>query len=138
MGKYRKKEEIYEIVMACRTSGLSDYQWCKANNVNPSSLYRWVNKLKDEGCDLPENGKGSVIKNPTQEVVKLEIVPPVFNETHMQEQNTPISHKCETNTIPVIEITLGDITTKFTNGVNPELLKTTLLCINTLGGAYVR
>ena len=138
MGKYHKQDEIYKIVMDCRTSGLSDFQWCKANGVNPSSLYRWVEKLKSLGNDIPDKVKGSVIKTLPQEVVKLEVLPTDHQHTLPTEHNTPISTNFANQSVPVMEITVGELTTRFTNDVNSELLKTTLLCLGNLGGAYVR
>lgn len=138
MGKYHKQDEIYKIVMDCRTSGLSDFQWCKANGVNPSSLYRWVEKLKSMGRDIPDKVKGSVVKNLPQEVVKLEVSPTDSQHIIAAEQNTPISTTFVNRSVPVMEITVGKLTTRFTNDVNPELLKETLLCLGNLGGTYVR
>ena len=138
MGKYHKQDEIYKIVMDCRTSGLSDFQWCKANGINPSSLYRWVEKLKSTGRDIPDKVKGSVVKNLPQEVVKLEVSPTNSQHTIATERNTPISTTYANSSVPVMEITVGELTTRFTNDVNPELLKVTLLCLGNLGGAYVR
>lgn len=138
MGKYHKQDEIYKIVMDCRTSGLSDFQWCKANGVNPSSLYRWVEKLKSLGNDIPDKVKGSAVKNFPQEVVKLEVSPTDSQHTIDTNRNTPISTVFANRPVPVMEITVGALTTRFTNDVNPDLLKTTLLCLGNLGGAYVR
>ena len=138
MGRYHKQDEIYKIVMDCRTSGLSDFQWCRENGVNPSSLYRWVEKLKSMGRSIPDKVKGSVVKNLPQEVVKLEVSTTDSQHTMTAEKNTPISNDFANRSVPVMEITVGELTTRFTNDVNPELLKTTLLCLGNLGGAYVR
>ena len=92
MGKYHKQDESYKIVMDCRTSGLSDFQWCKANGVNPSSLYRWVEKLKSMGRDIPDKVKGSVIKNLPQEVVKLEVSTTDSQHTMAAEQSRGTKH----------------------------------------------
>lgn len=138
MGKYHKQDEIYKIVMDCRTSGLSDFQWCKANGVSPSSLYRWVQKLKSAGNDIPDKVKGSVIKNLPQEVVKLEVLPTDHQHSMTTERNTPNTAPFTNKSVPVMEITVGELTTRFTNDVNPELLKATLLCLGNLGGSYAR
>lgn len=134
MGKYHKQDEIYKIVMECRTSGMSDFQWCKANGINPSSLYRWVQKLKTEGNDIPDKVKGAVIKNLPQEVVKLEVLPTATSYTLDTEQNTTSTVTSSNMSNPVIEITVGELTTRFTNDINPELLKATLLCLGNIGG----
>lgn len=40
--------------MECRNSGLSDYQWCKRHDINPSTFYNWINCLHRQGNLIPE------------------------------------------------------------------------------------
>lgn len=48
-------DKIYELVMQCRKSGLSDRQWCLDNDIVPSTFYYWVRRLRQRACyDLPE------------------------------------------------------------------------------------
>ena len=48
-------DKIYELVMQCRQSGLSDRQWCLDNNIVPSTFYYWIRRLQQRACyDLPE------------------------------------------------------------------------------------
>ena len=48
-------DKIYELVMQCRKSGLSDRQWCLDNDIVPSTFYYWVRRLRQHACyDLPE------------------------------------------------------------------------------------
>lgn len=67
------EEEKMELITRCRQSGLSDYEWCRENNINSSTFYYWVKKLRIEACEpeLPTVAK-EVRK---QEVVKIDIVP---------------------------------------------------------------
>ena len=45
----------YELIMECRSSGLSDAQWCLEHGIKPGTFYNWVSKLKKKACyDLPE------------------------------------------------------------------------------------
>ena len=39
-------EEQYRLIMECRKSGLSDYQWCLNNDINPGTFYNWVKRLR--------------------------------------------------------------------------------------------
>ena len=112
MGKSYKQDEIYKIVMDCRTSGMSDFQWCKANGINPSSLYRWVQKLKTAGNDIPDKVNGSVIKNLPQDIVKLEVLPADPPYAFDTEQNTPSITNFTTKSVPVVEVTVGAVTTR--------------------------
>ena len=40
--KRRTEQEQYDIIMECRQSRLSDYQWCLEHNINPGTFYNWV------------------------------------------------------------------------------------------------
>lgn len=48
-------DKIYELVMQCRKSGLSDRQWCLDNDIVPSTFYYRGRRLWQRACyDLPE------------------------------------------------------------------------------------
>lgn len=32
-------DEQFQLIMECRRSGLSDYQWCQMNDINPGTFY---------------------------------------------------------------------------------------------------
>ena len=38
-------EERFNLILECRNSGLTDYQWCKQKGISTNTLYRWINKL---------------------------------------------------------------------------------------------
>ena len=42
------------MVMDCRSSGLSDYMWCKKHDIQTSTFYSWVRRLKRNGTNVPE------------------------------------------------------------------------------------
>ena len=46
-------DEQFRLIMECRQSGLSDYQWCQANEINPGTFYNWVSRLRKQGMDIP-------------------------------------------------------------------------------------
>jgi len=67
-------EEQYRLIMECRKSGLSDYQWCLNNDINPGTFYNWVKRLRKNGCgDIPEKNQLSTYGQSHQEVVKIEM-----------------------------------------------------------------
>lgn len=48
-------DKIYELVMQCRKSGLSDRQWCLDNDICSKYLLLLVRRLRQRACyDLPE------------------------------------------------------------------------------------
>ena len=69
-------EEQYQLILECRSSGLSDYQWCKIHGINPGTFYNWVSRLRKKACyDIPEaTGRNDYTQQVAQEVVPLLIV----------------------------------------------------------------
>ena len=35
-------EERFDLILECRNSGLTDYQWCKQKGISTNTLYRWI------------------------------------------------------------------------------------------------
>lgn len=49
-------QKQYELIKECRSSGMSDSQWCTQHNINSGTFYNWVSKLRKKGCyDIPES-----------------------------------------------------------------------------------
>ncbi|MCI6713955.1 MAG: hypothetical protein MR523_03315 [Lachnospiraceae bacterium] len=44
-----RKDEQMKLIMECRQSGLSDYQWCQRQDINVGTFYNWVSKLRKAG-----------------------------------------------------------------------------------------
>ncbi len=50
-----KAKEQYRLVMECRSSGLTDHQWCMEKGICPGTFYGWVRRLRQKGYqDIPE------------------------------------------------------------------------------------
>lgn len=47
MSKRVCKNDQIRLIMECRPSGLSDYQWCKQNGIHPGNFYNWVSKFRN-------------------------------------------------------------------------------------------
>ena len=71
----RTADEQYQLIMECRSSGLSDYQWCTEHNINPGTFYNWVKRLRKKACyDIPPaTGRGDYKPALKPDVVKLEV-----------------------------------------------------------------
>lgn len=118
--KYTKQQKI-DMIMQCRNSGLSDYQWCKKNGISSSSFYNWTQQLKRTGEILPGvASKDSYKATAKQDVVKLEIIddislPVVPDST--SEQSSPV------------EIIIGKATIRISNDTTPSLLTQLMTCL---------
>lgn len=119
-------EERYELVLECRRSGLTDYQWLEEHGIRKSTFYKWIRNFREKGYpDIPEPMRQrSPHKPQLQEVVKVDLV---ADTGHRVPEPLPLT-KAE----PVIEIISGRTVIRLTNGVEPELLRTVLAG---LGGA---
>ncbi|MCI9439598.1 MAG: hypothetical protein HFH85_21085 [Lachnospiraceae bacterium] len=42
-------DEQYRLILECRASGMTDYQWCMAHNIKPSIFYNWIRYLRQSG-----------------------------------------------------------------------------------------
>ena len=116
------RDEQVKLIMECRRSGLSDYQWCEANGVLPGTFYNWISRLRKEGYAVPA----------VQEVVKL----PVSNSANpanaigFEEQNT--SNLSLPGCQAAVEIELGKTIIRLYNGADPRVVQTVL---QLMGGA---
>ena len=127
-------QQRYALILECRNSGLTDYQWCKEHGIHPGTFYNWVSKLKKKGItDIPDPcSRESVHSVNKQEVVKVEqhsLQAEVINKpTTRLELNT-------THSAPV-EIDFNGATIRISNSIDTSLLRSILGVIG--GGSYVR
>ena len=68
-------DEQYALIMECRSSGLSDQQWCMQHDINPGTFYNWVKRLRKKTCyDIPAaTSKAGLTAAAKQDVVKVDI-----------------------------------------------------------------
>ena len=117
----RTADEQYQLIMKCRSSGLSDYQWCTEHDINPGTFYNWVSRLRKKACyEIPPATEREDFKPvPGQDVVKLEVIPEV-SETAFSNEDTRYHSNVEVR--PAIEIQAGSVSIKISNDVDPRLL----------------
>lgn len=110
-------ERQYELIMECRSSGMSDYQWCEQHGINPGTFYNWVSKLRKKSCfPIPDaTCRKQYAATTKQDVVKLEIVP-----ENKEIVTLDASSDKETATI---EVLFGSATIRVKNDADPVLLK---------------
>lgn len=113
-------EEQYRLIVECRQSGKTDYQWCIEHGINPGTFYNWVKRLKKKACvDIPQSSASDLSAKASnfQDVVKVDILPDFT-------KNQPIeSVQCQTKGfVPVAELQCGDICVRFSNDASPALM----------------
>ena len=109
--------------MECRTSGSSNYMWCKKHDIQSSTFYSWVKQLKRDGTEVPDRtyAKDYHLDSKT-DIVKLEIV------DELPAEKTPIVQQLPSNNC-TIEITIGQASIKVFNDINPQLFSQVMSCL---------
>lgn len=124
-------EEKIAIINQCRTSGLTDYEWCRQNSLAPGTFYGWIHRLRLKGIeDIPDNPV-KYVKTVKNEIVKLEFDAPVLNSDYLSNQQA-IPVQSDKTSANVINISYRDLNISISNDISSELLKTLM---NTRGGA---
>ena len=108
--------------MECRRSGLSDYQWCQNQGINPGTFYNWVSKLRKAGYTIPDSESKISAIPVKQEVVKLDMTESHVSTPAMVEQN--VSHPSKP-ALPCIaaEIGCGNIKVRFFHGADDAVIQ---------------
>jgi len=133
--KYNLTEkQRYDLILECRNSGLTDYQWCTENNIHPGTFYNWVSRLKKKGIsDIPDPcGRESVHPINKQEVIK---VATCFTQSAIINEPATILDSNATSLAP-IEIDVNGATIRISNSIDVSLLKSILCAIG--GSCHVR
>ncbi len=130
------KEDQIKLIMECRRSGLSDYQWCEQNGIHPGNFYNWVSELRKSGYTFPESAAKSNASPNIQEVVKMDFIQcrnPV--SSLMVEQNVSLSTPWTAPTVAA-ELLVENITLRLFNGADEHLVQSTLRSIGGLNNAW--
>lgn len=130
-----RKDEQIKLIMECRQSGLSDYQWCQKQGINPGTFYNWVSKLRKADYTIP-NSESKVSGVPvSQEVVKLDLVERGISTPAVMEQN--VSHPVSSDSSCIAaEIECGSIRIRLFNGADASVIQNTFQCIGGMPHAW--
>lgn len=130
------KAEQIKLIMECRQSGLSDYQWCEKNGIYPGNFYNWVSKLRKSGYTFPEPASKTNALPNIQEVVKVDWIPSENPEPSLLiEQN--VSHDVPAPSAMVAaELLIDGITLRLFNDADESLVQSILQYIGGMKHAW--
>lgn len=115
-------EEQYQLIMECRASGLTDYQWCLEHDIKPGTFYNWVKRLRQKGCAaVPSKGKR---KEPVrQDVVKLDLQRPSVPITETEMISEPELYPVPApEGFPVVELSIAGAVVRIPQRIDPVFL----------------
>ena len=76
----RTDEEWLRLIQECRTSGLSDKNWCEEHHIHTSNFYYHIRRLRNLACDIPD--PVSSVKTAGQEIVPVSFHAPAVFDIH--------------------------------------------------------
>jgi transposase-like protein len=122
----RTKEEWLAIIQECRSSGLTDSQWCYKNDIPPSSLYSRIKRFQEKGYTFPI-ATGATIAPVRQEVVPIEI---------RAYSNETVDESCVYRTMdtepPALSLQVNGIRLDISNHAHANLIDNTIQAIKSL------
>ncbi len=130
-GKRINREEQIRLIMECRKSGLSDYQWCEVNGILPGTFYNWISRLRKSDHTIPDPEVEPATATLVQEVVKLPVVDRENSGNAVEDQN---ASNLTSSGLTAVEIELGNETIRLYNGADTRLVQHVLQCMG--GVAY--
>ena len=93
-------------IMDCRTSGFPVKEWCRENQINPSTYYRWqreipgrIRKLDFEGAE-EQLASEALLPSPQHEFVEVPLV---------ESTGTTMTHPNQVGFCPVAIIRIGQL-----------------------------
>lgn len=128
----RTTREWLALITQCRSSGLTDKEWCEQYGVNMSTFYNAINRLRKKACEIPDRETLQPVIDFTakQDVVAINVVPDIHNcgqaLSAPGREQMALSDKSKTGNTYAMELVSGSRILRIGNEVNPTLLETVL------------
>lgn len=123
-------EQQYQLIMECRSSGLTDYQWCMEHGIKPGTFYNWVKRIRQSGCaDVPAAVRHR--KADRQEIVQIAFDRPLEHVRSNLVENTH-SVVGETSDAPAIELIISGDVIRISNTADLSVLERTIRLLKEL------
>ena len=128
-------EQQLQLIMECRRSGLSDYQWCQEHDINPGTFYNWVSRHRKKACEcIPDAGTQNNDPVPQQEVVRIDperlsgdpLADPEIAVPAYVPVPAAVTPELSCSSGHALEIVLNGVVLKVSNDISPGLLSQTL------------
>jgi len=122
----RSADEWLKLIQECRSSGLSDADWCSQQGIPSSTFYTALKRCRDKACIIPENTVPVACE-------KQEVVPVTFGESVTTYSTYHNSTDLQDVAIsPVIQIVVNDYKIQISNSCEKSTLTNTLLALREL------
>ena len=117
------RDEQIRLIHECRTSGLSDNQWCLQHGIRPGTFYNWVSRIKKKGdVYIPDpGGAAEYWPEAKPDIVQINLVREDTKSVPAPQENVK-PENCITFPAPAMELELNGAKLRISNGIDPGLL----------------
>jgi len=131
--KFKTDQEWLDVIQTCRTSGMTDKDWCLSNGISQTSLYRHINRLRKKDYAIPDHGWVQLDKG-------HEVVPVEFDKIEELEQEyirIPSEVRSDAGSVSEtassgVHVTAGKFRIDIDNDANTSVLQDTLRILQRL------
>ena len=112
--------EQIRLINECRQSGMTDADWCRENDITPSTFYNWLSRCRKIAADqIPQPSYGhSETPRQKQDVVPVSIV----TDQPAEPQDISQPYAIRSGNTPTVEITTSVFSIRICNGADPALV----------------
>ncbi len=113
-------QEQIRLINECRKSGMTDADWCRENDITPSTFYNWLSRCRKIAADqIPQPSYGhSETPRQKQDVVPVSIV----HDQPAEPQDISQPYAIRSGNTPTVEITTSVFSIRICNGADPALV----------------
>ena len=122
----RNEQEWIDLIQECRTSGLSDKEWCFQHGIPVSTFYNRVTTLRKKACSIPAASRRAV--SSSQQVVPVTIIEENPTLPVEEIQNASISG----NSVPAIILNINGCRLDINNHAGRDIILNTLSALQQL------
>lgn len=108
--------EQIRLINECHQSGMTDADWCRENDITPSTFYNWLSRCRKIAADqIPQPSYGHS-ETPRQ---KQDVVPVSIVDQPAEPQDISQPYAIRSGNTPTVEITTSVFSIRICNGADP-------------------
>ncbi|MCM1225630.1 MAG: anti-repressor SinI family protein [Lachnospiraceae bacterium] len=124
--KTRNDQEWLDLIQECRTSGLSDREWCQMHSISINTFYNKVTDLRKKACNIPKSQAAPSGRE--HEVVPIELsCSPAFCPGHSASGALRVPTACA-----AVTVRMPGYSVEIADGASEETIRYTLLALGRL------
>jgi hypothetical protein len=113
--------------MECRSSGLTDKEWCEGKGIPQSTFYAWLKQVKQVDAEILSAHKKSTFKNTAPEIIRVDL-PNNLQNFNLDDTILEKSKTSDQSYAPIL-VEIEGIKIHVSNNADPFLLAQTLKMI---------